>query len=297
MKCLLYMVVTTGVMCAAQAQGPAPEQGSAATRLHAVQVDKESLSFNMDSFGKLIDSSSAAHQIDSGNAPAAIEKRTKARALYNSAKAALAQEDFAKASQLLDDARSMFFEAVRLSAPEQVTAKKLEADYQSRLDSVNALLGAYKRVAIEKASTTRGVRETVAQIESGMAQAARLAQQTKHREARIELDRVYLVAKASISNLRSGDTLVRSLNFSNKEEEYVYELDRNHTHEMLIEILASEKRSDGMIMKFINTAKELRLKAELAAKNKDFASGVKLLEASTSELVRAIRNAGIYIPG
>lgn len=297
MKRLMFMFVATGVLCAAQAQNTAPEQGSAATRLRAVKVDKESLSFNIDSFGKLIDSSTAAHQIDSGNEPAAIEKRNKARELYNAAKTALVEGELARADRLLNDARAVFFDAVRLSAPEQVTSKKLEADYLSRLDSVNALLAAYKRVAIEKASTTTGAAETMARIESGVAQADRLARQTRYREARTELDRVYLLAKASISNLRSGDTLVRSLNFANDEEEYAYELDRNHTHEMLIEILASEKRNDGMIMKFINTAKALRLKAELAAKNKDFASGVKLLEASTSELVRAIRNAGIYIPG
>jgi hypothetical protein len=297
LKRLVMMVVTICGLAAAQAQSPSAEPSSAATRLHAAKPDIGSVNFNLESVEKLIESSSAARQIEAGHVPAALEKRNKAREIFKSAQRALETDDLAKASQLLSDARSLFFEAVRLSAPEEVTAKKLQADYQSRLDSVNALLGAYKRVASEKASAPKGVHDTVALIEGGVAQASRLAQANRYRDARLELDRVYLVAKASISNLRSGDTLVRSLNFASKEEEFTYEVDRNNTHQMLIEVLASDKRTDGMILKFIDAAKELRIKAELAAKNKDYAAGVKLLEESTSELVRAIRSAGIYIPG
>lgn len=281
----------------AQAQMPAAEQGSAATRLQATRIDKDTLSFNMESVGKLIETSSAARQIDSSKAPEAQDKREKARDLYKSAQAALAAGDLPKASQLLTDVRATFFDAVRLAAPEEVTAKKLENDYKARLDSVNALLGAYKRVANEKGSAAKGVNETVAQIERGVAEAAKLAQNGKYKEGRSELDRAYLVAKAGVSGLRSGDTLVRSLNFASKEEEFHYEIDRNNTHQMLIEVLASEKRTDSLVQGFIAKAKELRAQAEAAANSKDYATGVKLLEDSTSELVRAIRSAGIYIPG
>jgi hypothetical protein len=52
-----------------------------------------------------------------------------------------------------------------------------------------------------------------------------------------------------------------------------------------------------MVQGFIAKAKELRAKADAAASGKDYATGVKLLEESTTELVRAIRGAGIYIPG
>ena len=51
--------------------------------------------------------------------------------------------------------------------------------------------------------------------------------------------------------MRSGDTLVRSLNFASKEEEYRYEIDRNDTHQMLIKVLVEisqkieKKLADG----------------------------------------------------
>lgn len=282
----------------ALAQAPAaPEQSSAATRLQAAKIDKDSLTFNMESVGKLLESSSAARQIDSSKAPEALDRREKAREIYKNAQAALAAGDLQKAAQLLTETRSMFFEAVRFAAPEEVSAKKIENDYKNRLASVEALLGAYKRVANEKGSAAKGVSDSVARIEQGMGDAAKLAATGKYKEGRAELDRVYLIAKAGISGLRSGDTLVRSLNFANKEEEYHYEIDRNNTHQMLIEVLLSEKKADSMVQGFMGKARDLRTQAEAAAKNKDYAAGVKLLEDSTTELVRAIRSAGIYIPG
>lgn len=302
--CELGSLVLVGALSqnvwAQSAPAAAPE--SAATRLAGGKIDKDQLNFNMESVGKLLESSSAARQIESSKAPEALARREKARELYKSARQALDAGDLNKASSLLTEVRSSFFEAVRFAAPEEVTAKKLEADYRARLDSVNALLGAYKRVAGEKGSSSKTVNETVGQIEKSVAEAARQAQSGKYKEGRAELDRAYLVAKAGISSLRSGDTLVRSLNFASKEEEYQYEIDRNDTHLMLIKVLVEEKRAtnamlDQQVQGFVGKSKELRQAAESAAAKKDHAQAVKLLEDSTAELVRAIRNAGVYIPG
>ena len=296
LKKTLIAIILTALGAAALGQAP-PDQGSAATRMQAAKIDKDTLGFNLDSVGKLIEASSAARQIEASKVPEALDKREKARELHKSAQGALAAGDLQKASKLITEVRSMFFDAVRLAAPEQVTAKKLENDYKARLDSVNALLGAYQRVAKEKSNAIKGVSETVAEIEKSVAAAAKLAQVFKYKEGRSELDRAYLIAKAGISGLRSGDTLVRSLSFASKEEEYHYEIDRNNTHQMLIEVLLSEKSPDSMVLGFINKAKELRVRAEAAASSKNYVDGIRLLEESTTELVRAIRGAGIYIPG
>ena len=102
--------------------------------------------------------------------------------------------------------------------------------------------------------------------------------------------------------MRSGDTLVRSLNFANKEEEYKYELDRNDTHMILIKVMSTDKTSvaggrNAMLGGFIDKAAQLREKAEKAAGSGDYAAAIPLLESSTLELVRAVRSLGIFIPG
>jgi hypothetical protein len=289
-------LILAASISAAFAAPPAPD--SAASRLAAVKVDKEQLTFNIESVAKLLDTSSAARQIESSRAPEAMARHEKARELHRGARAALDAGDLQKSSALLTEARAVFFEAVRLAAPDEVAAKKNEADYRARLDSVNALLGAYKRVANEKGAAAKGVPETVVQIEKSVAAGEKLAQAGRFREGRLELDRAYLVAKAGISSLRSGDTLVRSLNFASKEEEYHYEIDRNNTHQLLIKVLLEEnKATDARIQGFLARAQELRSQADAAAAKKDYSGAIRLLEDSTAELVRAIRNAGVFIPG
>ena len=48
---------------------------------------------------------------------------------------------------------------------------------------------------------------------------------------------------------------------------------------------------------FINKAVALREDAESAAGQKKYEEAIELLEESTKELIRAIRSAGVYIPG
>lgn len=285
---------------ATEAAPPAP--GSAASRLSASggQVDRAQLEVRFRSVGTLIEQSSGAKQIEASGDARAQEKRAEAQQIYRSAQEAFAAEDYSKASTLLSQASMTMFQAVRLAAPEQVTAAKKKADFNARLETVKAMLDAHKRIAKEK-SAGPASEETNRAIEKSLAEANALAAEGKYAEGRLVLDKAYLVAKASIASLRGGDTLVRSLNFASKEEEYHYEIDRNDTHQMLIQVLLSEKRDsadiNNMVNRFLDKAKVLRVQAEEAAARKDFATGIKLLEESTAEVVRAIRNAGIYIPG
>jgi hypothetical protein len=296
MKRILLVTLLTTLATLAVAQSRPPD--SAASRLAAVKPDRDQLQSALESVDKLLSASSAARQIEASKAADAIARRERAVELHRQARGALQSGDLEHAAALLAEARSVFFEAVRLAAPDEVLAKKLENDYKARLDSVKALQGAYKRVASEKSGSARGVAETVAQIEKSIAEAEKLANAGHFREGRGELDRAYLVAKAGISGLRSGDTLVRSLNFASKEEEYHYEVDRNNTHQMLITVLLEDKKAaDAMIQTYVAKARELRNRADAAATAKDYGGAVRLLEESTAELVRAIRNAGVYIPG
>lgn len=299
------LMLSNGLAIAQTSPQPTPGaagQESAASRLAAsATVSQEQLALRLESVGKLLTSSSASRQIDSSKDPRALAKREKAREIYNAARTAADGGELPKAATLLTESTVLMFEAVRLAAPEEVTGKKVENDFNARHESVKALLAAYKRIATEKAAGKGGA-ETVANIEKSVAAALKLAEAGKFVEGRAELDRAYLVAKAGVSGLRGGDTLVRSLNFASKEEEYHYELDRNDTHQMLVKVLVEEKRVespqlDKRISPFLAKAKEMREAADAKAAAKDFAQAIKLLEESTAELVRAIRNAGVYIPG
>ena len=257
---------------------PAP---NASTRLQAMEPDRAQLERRFESVGTLIEKSTAARQIESSGEAAAIEKRNNAKEIYGQAKSAYSAGDLTKASTLLSSASKMMFEAARLAAPESVTAKKIETDYKNKLESVNALLSAQRRIATEK--NNKESQASSHQVETLIADAERKASAGQYANARTILEQAYLLAKASISSMRSGDTLVRSLNFANKEEEYHYEIDRNETHKMLVKVLLEDKLGgeavSPRVSEFLTSAGSLRGEAEAAACQK---SGARVEEVGAA---------------
>lgn len=270
--------------CALAQERPPPDAVSVERRLGSVQT--------------LIEKSSAARQIDASGIAGAQERRARARNLHTQAAEALRAGDAPRANALLDDASKLMIEAVRMAAPEQIVQDKARKDFDARLESTRTLTDALKRISAEKAAG-RETTELIANVERGMREARSIAAGGDVERARMVLDQSYLVAKAAIGSLRGGDTLVRSLSFASKDEEYHYEIDRNDTHRMLVKLLVEEKRaaSQAMVTPLVERAQTLRAQATERAGRGDFVEAIRLLEDSTRELVRAIRSAGIYIPG
>lgn len=276
--------------------------GMAAVGAHAQQatadaaVDRVRLEQRLVAVETLLEKSSAARQVETSGDAASRQKREKAREFYRQARAAFQAGQYVRASELLPEASVQMFEAVRLAAPGEVTAPKARNDFAARLDSVNSLHAAFRRVGAEKPGAV-GVAETSRDIENLIGNAQQLAGEGKLDAGRAALDRAYLLAKAAVSSLRSGDTLVRSLYFATKEEEYHYEIDRNDTHQMLVKVLLDGKTRSAGQQTLMEKALQLRAQADAAAAGADHTTAVKLLEDSTRELVRAIRSAGVFIPG
>ena len=244
----------------------------------------------------LVESSSAARQIEASGNPGAAGYRAEARELVRLAELAHASHDERSAATLLDGAARQMLEGARLASGQGARDGKLERDVAARIEAAEALLGAQKRIAAEK--SVAGSAQSARQIEQLLGEAR--AEVAAHRPAQAQplAQQAYLLAKASIGAMRGGDTLVRTLNFASKEEEYRYELDRYETHRMLHELLAKKQSSDDVMGRgAVARAAELRSQADAAAGRADYGAAVGHLEDATRELVRAIRAAGVFIPG
>lgn len=289
-RCLGSLLFVVAFNVSAQTAGVAPA-------LPVVALDRAQLEKRLDSVKTLLEKSSAAKQIEASGDPVALAQRSKALELWNQAKSAVERGELELAQKLLVEAPKLMFNAARLAAPEQILGEKLRSDYNNRRDSVKALLQAQKRISDEKGNVA-GAEDVTRNIEAMLSEADKMAATGKFEQARVTVDKAYLVAKAAVGQMRSGDTLVRSLTFANKEEEYKYELDRNDSLAMLYKVLIEDAgRSNSVVEKFVKNGLDLRGQAEKKAAAGDHDSGIKLLEESTSQLVRAIRGAGIYIPG
>jgi hypothetical protein len=260
---------------------------------------REQVERRLTSTGALVSQSSGAKQVESsGNVDAKVQL-TKARELHAQAKVFLDGGDIDAANKLLHAAARTMMEAVGMASADQVHARKDKVDFDARRESTRALLDAGQRISAEKGAGPRNA-ELMKRIEAMIVEADRQAAAGQLPEARRTLDQAYGAARAAVSGLRGGETLVRSLNFASKEEEFHYEIDRNETHRMLITLLLQDKRSgsvDVMVERALEASAKLRAQADEQARRREFDTGVKSLEDSTRELQRAIRAAGVFIPG
>lgn len=271
---------------------------AAASAQGRVPPDREQLERKLASTATLIESSSGAKQIEASGAGEALARRAKARELHARAGEALRAGDLEGSARMLDEASRAMFEGVRLAAPQQVADAKQRTDYNARLESTRALVDAQKRIAAEKGGPRAA--EPARQAEALIAEGERLVAAGRLADGRAKLEQAYLTVKAAIGSAREGDTLVRSLNFATPAEEYHYEIDRNDTHRMLVDMLLKDKRGgtmDAMVDQALTASARLRRQAEAEAARNDHKSGIRTLEESTRELVKAIRAAGVYIPG
>ena len=256
----------------------------------------------LQSVEKLLETSSAAQQIKESDNQAAKEKHGEAVALYEKAKLAQSKGDEQQAADLLKQATKTMFEATRMIKKDESFMAKDVRDFDARKESIEALCTAYENIAKEKGIDSAIENELHAFVFKRIDQAEVLKQEDRVKEGRKMLDEAYVAAKVAIEHLRGGETLVRSLNFANSEEEYHYEVDRNDTHRMLVDVLLKEKMKtnwgiETMVNKFMDRADTLRARADEQASDGAYENAVTTLEQSTKEIVRAIRSAGVYIPG
>jgi len=245
----------------------------------------------------LVYRSTAAKQIEKSNDPEAKKLHKKAKSLYQQA---LNESDHTKSKILLDKALKNMFAATQKADPGEVHAEKSQKDFLKKQKSVTALLDAHKRVAKEKNKHSQG-KQVGQQINQLLAKANNLYQQGQYGQGKGILDGALNIVKASIEEMRGGDTLVKTLKFNSPQDEYVYELDRNDTHRMLIKVLLKEKRQkspdlDKRVREALAIADNFRNKAEQSAQSGNHKKAVEFLELSTKEMVKVIRRGGIYIP-
>jgi hypothetical protein len=213
----------------------------------------------------LLFESSAARKVELSGNESAMAKRAEAIKVFEAASrhknAELRNEQYNRAVALL-------YEAASLATSAADSDDKVQRDLDNRRQSLDALLSAHERIMDEKNSTE--VHEALLQeIAADRMAADALITEGKTADAKVHIDRAYVATKLSVERARKGETLLRELKFDTPEDEYKYELDRNDTHRMLLKVLLDEKMKNERIRD--NVEKHV--------------------------LVRAIRGAGIYIPG
>ncbi len=247
---------------------------------------------------KLLEVSSGAKLVRASAVPEIMSIYGEARGFYQQATDAV---ELAQVNMYLNMAVGKMYRAIQLATPKKLSDDKSILDYEQRLKSVNALSDAYARIVEEKGLSEKG-EIVLTQVAEHKQSASVLEDNKDFKAGRAELDVAYVLIKSAIELMRGGDTLIRSLNFASIEEEYHYEVDRNDTHFMLVNLLVAGKLESkpqsfkDKIAKMVVDAKAMKLEAEQLAKDEGFKHAITKLENSTGVLVKAIRMGGVFIP-
>jgi len=261
---------------------------------------KEPLQERIEFIEILLNESSAARQVMDSDIEEAKRLRSQAVEQYGLALRAFESGDSDAATAGLTETVRLMYAAVAASQQGGTVTAKDDRDFQNRRASVDALLAAHQRIAAERNQQKQHklLRE---EITVKLNAADEFFELGDSEQAMRHVNAAYDKVKLAVRQFRDGETLVRELKFATKEDEYLYELDRNDTHRMLVQVLLRERLEDEHIRErvapVLSIADELRKLAESQASDGQFVDAVETLEKSTRELVKAIRGAGVYIPG
>lgn len=249
---------------------------------------------------RLLNESSAAKSVMASDNAEAKALHAEALKIYEQAVQANDAGDEAARDSALKKAKMTLFRAAILAKKKSAPGDHSHTVYKTRAESAAALLDAHQRIRKEK-NAGADVVAVEEKARADMAAAEAAFKQDDVKTATQLIDQALSSLKGSLISLRDGSTLVRSLNFETPKEEYEYELDRNQSHTLLTNMLLQNKKlsefSQKRFDKEMQQARALRKQAEEQAAADDYEMAIKTLEESTKHIVRAIRAAGVYIPG
>ena len=269
-----------------------------APAIYAADVDAtDELAPRIAMVRTLLFESSAARRIENSDDEPARLKRQQAISIFEEA---IDPGDIDTRKARLNDAVALLYASAALVSNNSGSDQKYREDLDRRQRSLDALLVAHERIMVEKGTTDEHTL-LLADIDADTRAVETLLSANKIDQAREHLDRAYGKTRLSVEQSREGETLLRELTFETPEDEFRYELDRNDTHRMLLTVLLQEKmqneRVKDRVYSYVEEADKLRESATEQASDERFDEAIELLERSTAELVRAIRGAGVYIPG
>jgi hypothetical protein len=250
---------------------------------------------------KLVERSSVARRVEASANDEAKAKQQTARSFYRQAQDAHKAGNDKLALELLNGAIRNMGEAAQMAARNEIVEEKRRQDFQTRLETVHALFAAHDRISSEV-----GAKENTdpfhSLIQQKVSQAERLYASGGVISARSHLDEAYGALTVAIEGLRGGRTLVHELYFATKQDEYKYEFDRNRSHRMLVKLLLEDTMHSNpstaqVVLGLMSKADKARAIAARYAETGRYTAAISAMEKSTGHIVRAIRDAGVYIPG
>ncbi|VAW45964.1 hypothetical protein MNBD_GAMMA03-1851 [hydrothermal vent metagenome] len=266
----------------------------------AGDVTEEGLKKSLAMNESLLTKSSLVQKVKKVNLPQASEVLEKALSSHKLALAKLSSGDFSGSEKARDESLKLLMLASRLAHQASgFEEKKAKEHYEQKLKSVQGLLSAHKRITdLNSGSNTEQELQKI--ISPLLELAEKNEREQKFKEAFASLNKAYFLIANSIKSQRTGQTLVRSLDFATAKEAYEYEMGRYENYQMLVNMMIDERRAfkrNARTKPFFDEASRYQTQAENLVKKGKYDEASPLIEKASKALVNLLRDSGVHIPG
>ena len=233
-----------------------------------------------------------------GGEPKNIEAVERARAYLAEGAEALEKADLGRAEQSFDAGlRQVSTLVLRPGAQAGHPAEKRD-DFKARRRQIDSFIRALE--AGGDAASLGPWTGRLAVAKKGLEQADLLFNQEKYAQANLHLVSIYEDVVVIVSEARRNQSIVHRLKLDTPAKEYAYELERNKSYEILVDVSIAEKQNPDKallldIQKFVGQSQGLVEEAKAQAASGEYVRAIKTLEDATSHLVRALRSAGVMV--
>lgn len=259
--------------------------------------DKQSAVYNkIKFFSWLVNDSPTVDRIMKSSDSSAVEQLSQARLLLEQAQSSYDDDELSLADEKISSGlKKMTTVSRKIKDDDRVENARKQLFHELK-QHIEMFSNAFERVVIEKNDTMVDAMLDRNKIKTIVQRADVLYQEGQLALANHELKQAADIVDVALRDARHKDVLLHELNFDSIEDEYVYEIKRNESYLMLINILQDKKYESEASRQFVNkilSSNEQDVKeAEAKAAKGDKKSAIRILEKSTDKLSRALRMSG-----
>ena len=252
----------------------------------------------------MVEDVSTAERIQASQDAEALRLFTSAKDAYSRALSAIKDGDFVSAEKQLNEAMSAIGKARRLAPDVAALAIKQQAEYEKKLESVEALEKSYRsflKSAGRKPSASGNNTDEFASLGiSKLVEAAKKhAKENRPDDALRALDKAEQVMRSALNRVMGSSVIEYAEKFETPAEEYAFELERNRSYLEAIPLaIAQFKPTDEAKLNIESMVKQNRESVDQArvyAGQKDYSRALASVRTGTEYLLNALAVAGLVL--
>ncbi|HEY0721221.1 MAG TPA: hypothetical protein VGE50_08200 [Gammaproteobacteria bacterium] len=256
-------------------------------------ADPQQLLIKFDYAESVLMKSEGAKRVDASANDAARAKLAQARELYLQARRAHGEGRIEEAEKGLNESLRLATGATQMVPSQNNIDQQLRERYNDLLRQVKS----YQDWHVDYKGVDPHEKEDQSKMEAELARAQLLAEQGQYQQANELLNNMLgiLITKTNVAI--GSKTVTYDLNFTSKEEEYRYEIDRNREYERLVPIALTQKppaeAMKGLMDKMIDKALSLRKDSEAAFAANKVDDAIARMHESTEQFQNALKIVGV----